>query len=89
MNKLVLATFLFTFLLSCSNISNQPEFEKRFFSDKSFWNQPIGENPEIDARSDEWIALMKTEPNTPNIGINASQWTIPVYEVDDSTPVYT
>ena len=61
----------------------------RFFSDNSFWNQPIGENPEIDPRSDEWIALLKTEPNTQNVGINAFEWTIPVYEVDENTPTYT
>jgi len=58
---------------------------KRFFSESSFWNAQIGENPEIDPRSDEFIELLSREPNGP-FGINVSRWTVPVYEVDSSVP---
>lgn len=89
MNRLLIIVSIFSMIVSCSKISNQSKVEKRFFSDQSFWNQPIPKNPDIDERSDEWIALLKTEPNSNNIGINVFQWTIPVYEVDDKTPTYT
>lgn len=58
---------------------------KRFFAADSFWNTPIENNPAIDARSDEFIALLESEPNGP-WGINLEQWTIPVFEADSSTP---
>jgi hypothetical protein len=59
---------------------------KRFFSDTSFWNQPIGEHPEIDPESDRFISLLKQEPTGNNFGINATRWTIPVYEACKTTP---
>jgi hypothetical protein len=58
----------------------------RFFSTTSFWNQPIGDNPEIDPRNDHFIGLLKSEPSGNNFGINATKWTIPVYMADSSTP---
>jgi hypothetical protein len=58
---------------------------RRFFSDSSFWNTPLPAVPEIDPRSGEFIALLRTEPSG-NFGINLFKWTIPVYEVDASTP---
>jgi hypothetical protein len=61
---------------------------KRFFSDTSFWNQPIPKNPEIDPNSSRWIAMLKQEPTGENFGITYNKWTVPVYEVDSSTPVY-
>jgi hypothetical protein len=60
----------------------------RFFSDSSFWNQPIPKNPKIDPRTGYWISLLKKEPTGENFGISYRQWTIPVYEVDSTTPVY-
>lgn len=86
---LLLLTASLLITSSCTKTDKPEDQPKRFFSETSFWNQPIGPDPEIDERSDKWISLMKTEPNTPNIGINAFQWTIPVYEVDNSTPVFT
>ncbi|MBN2093050.1 hypothetical protein JW964_25730 [candidate division KSB1 bacterium] len=80
---------IFIFTLSCTQQPNQMNMTKRLFNNESFWNHPIKPNPEIDERSDEWIALLKTEPNTPNIGINVYKWTIPVYEVDENTPTLT
>lgn len=62
---------------------------KRFFSDESFWNQPITENPEIDPQSDKWIAYLELEPTVDHFDFNNKLWTIPVYEVDSLTPSYT
>lgn len=92
---IVLSTALLIFCISCTrksadtpvNTSNQTGIS-RFFSDSSFWNQPIGENPEIDPRSDHFIDLLKTEPTGNYFGINATKWTIPVYYADPSTPRY-
>ncbi|NEW85361.1 MAG: hypothetical protein GZ094_23780 [Mariniphaga sp.] len=58
----------------------------RFFSETSFWNQPLPENPEIDPQSNHFVELMKKEPTGPFFKINLVAWTIPVYEVTDSTP---
>ena len=60
---------------------------RRFFSDDSFWNQPIPANAEVDTRTDRWIKLLETEPTGTNFTINSQQWTIPVYEVDRTTPL--
>ncbi|HYW95795.1 MAG TPA: hypothetical protein VE870_09420 [Bacteroidales bacterium] len=65
--------------------NNAPQ---RFFSDESFWNQPVAANAESDPRSDKWIAMLEKEPTGNNIGINTTKWTIPVFEVDSTTPVY-
>jgi hypothetical protein len=59
---------------------------RRFFSDDSFWNQPIPADAKVDARTARWIALLETEPTGENFLVNSEQWTIPVYEVDASTP---
>ncbi len=61
---------------------------RRFFSDDSFWNQPLPENPEIDPKSDYWLGLLKTEPTGNRFGINTTDFAIPVYEVDSYTPTY-
>jgi hypothetical protein len=60
---------------------------RRFFSDRSFWNQPIALDARTDARNDHFIELLKSEP-TGAFGINIEEWTIPVYEVDETTPTY-
>ncbi len=59
----------------------------RFFSDDSFWNQPIAPGAPIDPRTGGWIKLLETEPTGQNFLINSKAWTIPVYEVDASTPL--
>jgi hypothetical protein len=59
----------------------------RFFSDDSFWNQPIPADAEVDPRTDQWIKLLETEPTKTNFTINSEQWTIPVYAVDRTTPL--
>ena len=60
----------------------------RFFSDSSFWNKPLPEQVEIDTKSDHFIGLMKKDPVGAFFKINLEAWTIPVYEVNDSTPRY-
>ncbi|WP_404421388.1 hypothetical protein [Nibricoccus sp. IMCC34717] len=62
---------------------------KRFFSDDSFWNQPIGANPKIDGNSERWIETLCREPAGPFWGINTEWYTIPVYEADANTPRHT
>lgn len=59
---------------------------RRFFADDSFWNQPIPANAEVDPRSERWIRLLETEPTTQGWLVNLETWTIPIYEVDESTP---
>ena len=59
----------------------------RFFADDSFWNQPIPANAEVDPRTERWVKLLETEPTHTNFLVNSKQWTIPVYEVDASTPL--
>lgn len=59
---------------------------KRFFSNDSFWNTPIGADPEIQPGSEELMRLLANEPSSAFFGINLHRWTIPVYEVDSSTP---
>ncbi len=88
MNPWLTPVLIFILIFSCAKQPDQPNPTNRFFNAESFWNQPIKPNPEIDKRSDEWIALLKTEPNTPNIGINVHHWTIPVYAVDENTPTF-
>jgi hypothetical protein len=58
---------------------------KRFFSDDSFWNTPLPSNAEVDARSDHYLALLAEEPGGP-FWTNLNKFTIPIYEVDASTP---
>lgn len=60
---------------------------RRFFSDSSFWNQPIGPDPEIDPRSEHFTGLLMKGRYGPGFGINLTHWTIPVYEVDARTPM--
>lgn len=72
----------------CTSLSagDAPVHPRRFFSDDSFWNQKIPDNPEIDPRSEEWIAILKTDPSGKNFGININKYTIPVYRVTSETP---
>ena len=59
---------------------------KRFFSDSSFWNTPLPKNPEIDPSSNQLIELLGKEPK-PGFWINLDIYTIPVYEINASTPL--
>jgi hypothetical protein len=78
-------------LFSCQNMPKQNDVAenatdqlhgKRFFSDESFWNQPIADDAEADPKSDYWISLLERDPSGENIGINVKRYTIPIYEVN-------
>jgi hypothetical protein len=73
--------------LSVASLARTPAQEPppRFFSDSSFWNTPLAASPEADPGSADWIAMLAREP-TGGFGINLHKWTIPVYEVDETTP---
>src|ERR1700685_3915196 len=70
--------------LACAE--DAPAAPRRFFSDDSFWNQPIAAGAETAPRTERWTRLLETEPNKENWLINCEQGTIPVYEADASTP---
>jgi len=63
-----------------------PPTPHRFITPDSFWNQPIPANDEVDPRTERWVKLLETEPTKENFLVNSTQWTIPVYEVNRSTP---
>ena len=92
---LILSAFMVLFI-NCKNkssdkipesvpIKNKAENTKRFFSEDSFWNQPIGNHPEIDPDSDKWIKMLETEPTGENFSTSFKEWTVPVYEVGKNT----
>ncbi len=88
MDKIILFLCLSAILLSCKQpvkVSDDSAVPKRFFSDSSFWNQPIGENPEIDPGSDYFISLLAKDPRHQSFGININRYTIPVFEVDSTS----
>jgi len=58
---------------------------KRFFNDSSFWNQPLGPDPEIDPESAQILEFMAKADNR-GFWLSLHKWTIPVYEVDRNTP---
>ena len=58
-----------------------------FFANTSFWNQPIGENAQVDSRSSKWIEMLKQEPTKNNFSPSYSQYTVPIYDIDSTTPV--
>jgi hypothetical protein len=59
---------------------------RRFFSADSFWNRPIPRDARTDARNEQYLKCLATEP-TGGVHINASKFTIPVYDVDARTPL--
>ncbi len=59
---------------------------RRFFSKDSFWNQPIPDDSEPDARSEHCIELLKQDP-AGGFHVNLYQYTIPVYVAGPETPL--
>jgi len=90
MKKSLNIRFLYLFIiLNVFNLqTSNCQQAKRFFSDTSFWNQPIPNHPEIDSNSPKWIKMLEQEPTGENFGITYNKWTVPVYEVDSNTPMY-
>lgn len=58
---------------------------RRFFSDDSYWNQPIGPDAKSDPASNRMIELMDERQGS--IYINCQDYTIPVYAADSATPL--
>jgi hypothetical protein len=88
MNKIIFFFSLSVFLLYCKQPSKECtdiSASRRFFSDSSFWNQPIDKNPEIDPRSEYFISLLAKDPAHQSFGININRYTIPVFEVDSTS----
>jgi hypothetical protein len=59
----------------------------RFFSDDSYWNMPIGPEPQVDPDSDRLLSLMAATAND-GIWMNLDYWTVPVYEAGPDTPLH-
>ncbi len=78
---------MFTACKTGSKTKTTEDIPRRFFSDKSYWNQPVPEDATADPENDRWIAMLKSEPTGNNIGINTTKWTVPVFEVDSTTPL--
>ncbi len=57
----------------------------RFFSEDSFWNQPLAADAKVDLESEHLIDLMDERQGP--IYINSEMFTIPVYLADASTPM--
>lgn len=84
--KHVYKIIIFMTFAACTLQTDKPSV-RRFFSDQSFWNQPIIEDARIDSRSGKWIEMLKQEPTGEYFGITYKEWTIPVYEADEQTPL--
>ena len=61
---------------------------KRFLSPARSWNTPIPADAQTDPRDNHYIGLLAAEPE-PNPWRSLTHWTIPVYEVDENTPLRT
>jgi hypothetical protein len=59
---------------------------RRFFSADSFWNQKIPPNAVTHPMSGYWISLLKMDQTCKGFLINIDTFTIPVYQVDETTP---
>lgn len=57
----------------------------RFFHDSSFWNQPINVDAPVDPDSRAMLNFL-AKHDARGFWINLHSWTIPIYEVDASTP---
>lgn len=64
-----------------------PAARPRPFADDSFWNQPIAADAPADPDSGRLIALLRRQVRRGAFHCNLDYWTIPVYEVDETTPL--
>lgn len=84
--KTILFVVSVLLVVSCNQTTKPTEnsVNKRFFAETSFWNQPIGDSVEYDAKSKYYISLLKKDHSHQNFGINLNNYTIPIYEVDST-----
>jgi hypothetical protein len=89
MKKITVLSLVFI-LFACKPGIKKTEqgIRHRFFSDDSFWNQPIPDNAETDSLSSYYIGLLKTDPSKKNFGVNLTRYTIPIFEVNNTAPKY-
>ncbi len=59
---------------------------RRFFSDDSFWNTPLPPNPPLAELNDRYRRLLPVAELKGGPHINIEQFSIPIYEVDATTP---
>lgn len=59
---------------------------RRFFSADSFWNQKVPVDAPTHPLSGYWIDLLKMDQTCKGFLINIDSWTIPVYQVEETTP---
>ena len=60
-------------------------YNKRFFSESSFWNTPIPDNPVVSAEDKHFKELLNEYKG---FHLNVDTWTIPIYYADQNTPKY-
>ena len=87
MGHMKIITLLIGISIVLFGCAQNEEESHEFFAPDSYWNTPIGDNVEIDPRSEYWIGLLKEDASEHNFGINLRQYTIPVYEVDSTVPL--
>lgn len=57
----------------------------RLFSEDSWWNQPIPDDPVVYEESAHWMNLQQAFCGR-GLRLNLTEWTIPVYRVNNSVP---
>ena len=61
---------------------------RRFFSDDSFWNQPIGSSPAVDPHNDDYLRCLAGEYGG-SFWINCREYAVPVCVARPETPRQT
>jgi hypothetical protein len=62
---------------------------RRFFSEDSYWNQPIPADAAVHPNSDYYVTLLRAAEPLGGLHINLHEWTVPVVPVDANTPRHT
>ena len=70
------------------NQSRSRSYTLPFFAPDSFWNTPIQPEAAVDARSGQWIEMLREAQGGRGLHINLLEWTIPVFFADADTSRY-
>ncbi len=57
----------------------------RFFSDDSYWNQPIPDDSPIAPETDRWVRFLEQSSREPGFYLSLRRWTLPIYETKPDT----